>query len=75
MPKIYHRLKSKCELAGLTVKDVCEHAGVPFRRIYQWRYREPESLKNPPEPVQVMERLEAAIEELSEQKAAESEDV
>lgn len=87
MSKFYGSLKAKCDIAGVTLKEACERAGVPESRIYQWRYRPPEPLKDlydeesktcsecglkTPPAVKTLRKLENAIDEIKEENQTDS---
>lgn len=56
MATTYQRLKTRCELVGISLKELCDRGQVPVSRIYNWRDREPDALKT-------LRKLETMLDE------------
>jgi transcriptional regulator with XRE-family HTH domain len=58
---LYRSLKQRCDAAGTNLQEVCDRAGVARSTVQAWRNREPHT-------IEIIRRMEAAIEEIKNQK-------
>lgn len=64
MESTYNSLKARCAELGISLRDLCQRAGVPVKTLYSWRYHENWG-------VQTLRKLEGALSDLrKEQEAA-----